>query len=285
MREIRTKVWSFGASSVTCEYLDQATILKGAGYAVESYQDLVCRVAEIAFKNPEHMLLFRGQHRDHLSGGKRSTLYPKIFRSEQSRLMSDAIQTRFDRLGIAEDFLANQYGFDGARRLRVDQIFRWAILQHYEICATPLLDVTASLRVAASFSMLDAESGGFVYVLGLPQISGSVTVAAEQGLQVIRLLSMCPPQARRPHYQDGYLLGEYPTLNRKGKQEYERREVDFARRVLGKFRLPGRDRFWSDAFPILHKDALLPDAQDEMYDFAETLRRELERDGPGHVRL
>ena len=27
----------------------------------------------------------------------------------------------------------------------------WAVLQHYEICPTPVLDVTQSLRVAASF--------------------------------------------------------------------------------------------------------------------------------------
>ena len=37
-------------------------------------------------------------------------------------------------------------------RLRRQRILRWSILQHYEICDTPLLDVTQSIRIAASFA-------------------------------------------------------------------------------------------------------------------------------------
>jgi len=38
------------------------------------------------------------------------------------------------------------------------------------------------------------------------------TASSEAGLQVIRLSSACPPEAVRPHLQEGYLLGEYPEI-------------------------------------------------------------------------
>jgi hypothetical protein len=66
-------------------------------------------------------------------------------------------------------------------------------LQHYEVCGTPLLDVTHSLRVAASFATNDAVKGHnpTLYVLVVPALSGSVSASSDQGLQTIRLSSIC----------------------------------------------------------------------------------------------
>jgi hypothetical protein len=87
---------------------------------------------------------------------------------------------------------------------RVGTCSGWAILQHYEVCDTPLLDVTNSLRVAASFATNNpAAEGPVLYVLGVPSLSGSITASSEQGLQIIRLSSICPPEARRPYFQEG----------------------------------------------------------------------------------
>jgi hypothetical protein len=45
----------------------------------------------------------------------------------------------------------------------------WSLLQHYEICDTPLLDLTHSLHVSCSFAF-DSNEGetGIIYVLGMP---------------------------------------------------------------------------------------------------------------------
>jgi hypothetical protein len=52
----------------------------------------------------------------------------------------------------------------------------------------------------------------FVFVLGVPNLSGAVTASSEANLQIVRLSSACPPEAVRPHLQEGYLLGECPAI-------------------------------------------------------------------------
>jgi len=60
----------------------------------------------------------------------------------------------------------------------------WAILQHYGVCDTPLVDLTHSLRVAASFAHLEflkAKSKnkrrkyGYVMALAMPYPVGSIS--------------------------------------------------------------------------------------------------------------
>ena len=77
------------------------------------------------------------------------------------------------------------------------------------------------------------------------------------------MISICPPEALRPHYQEAYLLGEYPTVSSyEEKMEYDFREFDFSRRLICKFRLPEKD-FWDTRyFPKIYKKALFPDDHD-----------------------
>ena len=49
-------------------------------------------------------------------------------------------------------------------------------------------------------------------MLGVPNLSGAITASAEAGLQIVRLSSVCPPSAVRPHIQEGYLLGDLEAL-------------------------------------------------------------------------
>lgn len=184
----------------------------GAGYPIRNYRQLVERVATLSFYNPEFVLFYRGQRRDFRTSSDRSSLYPSLFRG---KLNPRELRRRFDKLEKAEELLSNNYheGLPGAKRIHTYRILRWAIIQHYDVCATPLLDVTHSLHVASSFACLENTGGEtFIYVLGLPQISGSITASSERGIQIIRLLSICPPNALRPYYQEGYLVGEFPTL-------------------------------------------------------------------------
>ena len=44
---------------------------------------------------------------------------------------------------------------------------------------------------------------------------------------MIRLASVCPPEAVRPHIQEGYLLGEYPEIaDYEQKALYPHYEID-----------------------------------------------------------
>ena len=57
------------------------------------------------------------------------------------------------------------------------------------------LDVTHSLRVAASFASHENDTDeAFVFVFGVPNLSGAVTASSEAGLQIIRLSSVMSPR-------------------------------------------------------------------------------------------
>jgi hypothetical protein len=188
------------------------------------------------------------------------------------------IERRFRKLVAAEHALVAEYrrqALLGRERLERQRILRWAILQHYEICKTPLLDVTQSLRIAASFASHNAGQQAYLLVLGIPHVSGAVTASAEAGLQVVCLASACPPTAVRPHIQEAYLLGEYPDFSSaEQKLFYSHAEMDFGRRLIAKFCFEP-DRFWDKGgnFPRIGENALYPGAsQDPMCALAEAVK-------------
>ena len=162
-------------------------------------------------------------------------------------------------------------------RLRRHRILRWSILQHYEVCTTPLLDVTHSLRIAASFASLAENTTCFLYVLGVPNLSGAITASAEAGLQIVRLSSVCPPSAVRPHIQEGYLLGEYPDMaGTEQKENYFPYEMDFGRRLVAKFSFTPASFWKNDNFSQVTKTALYPsEKSDPLYRLALGVKKQL----------
>ena len=279
MKTFLEPVWSFAKKGErTPKQYGITELRQGLGGFVNDYQDLVEKIAYLAFKNPEYVLLFRGQANDYRNSTNSTILYPSIFRAAKNYIKTSELAKRFALLKQAELRLAEDYDFEGKRRIRIHEILRWAILQHYEVCSTPLLDVTSSLRVACSFAYWSLKPiQPMVYVLGLPQISGSVTASSETGIQIIRLLSICPPTALRPNYQEGYLIGEYPTITLEAKAEYQRAELDFARRLICKFRLPPQNKFWSKDFQPIPRAALYPNERDMLYPFTADIHKELEK--------
>ncbi|PJI53862.1 hypothetical protein CTI14_22555 [Methylobacterium radiotolerans] len=138
--------------------------------------ELATKVAELQFRNRDFVLMFRGQAGDYQNKSGYTSLKPSLLRaSVPNKVPKDAtISERFDKLVEAEKALVAQYDakkFSGRDRLKRQRILRWAILQHYEICDTPLLDVTQSLRIAASFATQHANGEAFIFVLGIPHIS------------------------------------------------------------------------------------------------------------------
>jgi hypothetical protein len=233
------------------------------------------------------VLLFRGQHNDHRTVKGNSTLKPTLFRLAGAKLPTPKIfEDRFVRLARAEARLVATYDqqkFLGRDRLKRHRILRWAILQHYEVCSTPLLDVTQSLRIAASFATHENNSSeAFVFVFGVPNLSGAITASSEASLQIVRLSSACPPDAVRPHLQEGYLLGEYPEITDfQQKTKYSYYEMDFGRRLIAKFRF-NPSTFWSSKnFPPASKEALYPqEHRDPLLGLAAELKASLESRSP-----
>ena len=258
------KIWAFFDEADSPRPTSNWNIRHQSGHPVGTYFDLAKKVAQLQFLNRDYFFLFRGQSYDYKSTRGNTTLKPGIFRSSNGEKPTPTdMANRFSALRNLETSLLERYkaaGFLGLERLRRQRILRWAILQHYEACQTPLLDVTQSLRIAASFaSIKNTTDAAFVFALGVPNLSGAVTASSEAGLQIVRLASACPPEAVRPHIQEGYLLGEYPEIaDFEQKLPYSLYEMDFGRRIIGKFRFnPGT--FWhSSNYPSATEDALYP---------------------------
>lgn len=259
-----------------------SAIRHGAGHRVTSYLDLAKKVAELQFRNPEHILLFRGQDKDYKNDKGNTTLKPSLLRHQaEDRFRppaSDVLERRFGILKEAERRLVSEFNIqklDGRHELARYRILRWSILQHYEVCSTPLLDVSQSIRIAASFASQTTGQEAFLYVLAVPNISGVITASAEAGLQIVRLSGICPPTAVRPHIQEGYLLGEYPDMpDFEQKQHYAPYEIDFGRRLIAKFRLD-LDHFWGDAnFQRIGREALYPNDHDDLFQTLYQLKQQ-----------
>jgi hypothetical protein len=260
----QTKLCSFLNRTAGIQAVSNSRVRQDPGYLVGSYLELAAKVAELHFRNRDFNLLFRGQPIDHTTGKRLTTLRPSIFRPEADKklLSKTVLKHRLERLAVAEKLLTEKFKSLkrlGRQRVERQRLLRWAMLQHYKVCETPLLDVTQSLRIAASFASDGEGDDGFVYVFAIPHLSGAVTANAEAGVQVVRLSGACPPSALRPHIQEGFLLGEYPDFVSIDQAEYYKPyQLDFGRRLIGKFRFHP-DAFWQDDnFPQVPHEALYP---------------------------
>ncbi len=142
--------------------------------------------------------------------------------------------------------------FEGKEKLGKFPELVWAILQHYEVCDTPLIDVTSSLRVAASFALNSSPDDGHLFVFGLPHPSGSISYSVELELLNMRLLSICPPTAHRPYFQEGFLVGSFPS-----RRTTRHISLDLRGRLIAKFKLVGNS-FWDNNFHSIPRNALFP---------------------------
>ena len=260
-----------------------ADVAKAVPFPVDSYRDLVRYVAHLAYPNPDHLLFFRGQATDYKNKAGASTFYPSIYRADP--LPKREIANRFERLRFQGQQLARafkKHGAVGSDQIETREILQWSIIQHYEIGETPLLDLTHSLAVACSFAQ-DAPEGdrAYVYVFGLPHISNRIAVNSEHDIINVRLLSICPPDALRPYFQEGYLVGTWDVTDAYN----DKNVLDFNRRLMAKFSIPTEESFWGAGFGRVPQELLYP-TQDRVKDLCSTLASDLEPDsGPRQIGL
>lgn len=235
------------------------TIGKDEGYKINTYIELVEHTAKLAYKNKDYILFYRGQSKDYKNKANFSSFYPSIYRGKYLR--KEELTKRFEMLDKASDLLVKELknnNIQGYYEISRKKYLQWSILQHYEVIETPLIDVTQSLRVACSFATLNKVNTGesaYIYAFGLPYYSNRITINSEHDLINIRLLSISPPQALRPYFQEGYLVGttdiEYTFKSKK--------ELDLNQRLFGKFKIENIDEFWDDEFTTIPKSAIYPD--------------------------
>jgi len=239
------------------EHTSPKKVGKDFGYKVTKFSHLVEHIAKLSHLNKDYLLFFRGQNNDYRNKADASTFYPSIYRGE--RITQAELNYRFDMLNSASKMLSQEFKrekLEGYTELARKKYIQWSILQHYEVTGTPLSDVTQSLRVACSFAQMDnPKSTSFIYVFGLPYYTNRISINSEHDLVNIRLLSVMPPSALRPYYQEGYLVGTEDITT-----DYESKgELDLNRRLIAKFEIPSGLEFWGDGFNKIPKQSLYPE--------------------------
>ena len=256
-------------------------VWRAPAFEVATFRQLVEHVARLAYANPDELLFFRGQDKDFQSRAGGTTLYPAIYRGDS--LATRELRHRFDLLEQAARQLGERFkaaGIEGHRELRRKRYIQWSILQHYEVVATPLLDLTQSLRVACSFAQLHStDPTCYVYVLGLPYLTNRISINSEHDIVNVRLLSICPPAALRPYFQEGYLAGTADVTT-----EFDSKtELDFRNRLIAKFAIPRAQTFWGSRFDQIPESALYPKG-DQILELCNALKNELREElQPGQL--
>lgn len=229
---------------------------KADAVMVPNFRTLMEHVAQLAYVNKDNLLFFRGQSSDYKNRAGASSFYPTIYRGE--RLTRSELNIRFELLSgcgarLVEAFQRQR--IEGANEVKRRRIVQWSIIQHYEVCATPLLDFTQSVRVACSFATLSPIIEPHVYVFGLPYLTNRISINSEQDIVNVRLLSICPPDALRPYFQEGYVAGTDEVTTEYASKD----ELDFNGRLIAKFRIQDVATFWSGDFLPIPKEALYPE--------------------------
>ncbi len=108
-------------------------------------------------------------------------------------------------------------------------------------------------------------------VAGMPHSVGSITFNGDEHITLARLQSVCPPVAKRPHYQEGFLIGHFPIYT---AQEALIKQSNLICRLVVKFKLQSKGDFWDKDFPRFAETALFPEDD-------PLLERFREESGPG----
>lgn len=247
---------------------DVTSFVRSNSIKIATFHDLIMEIAELSYKNPDVMLFYRGQNSNYIKK-KYSTLYPTIYRPNNEK----DIKFEFEILENSSNELLQELekndNVDGEelKDIKKIKLLQYSILQHYEVCKTPLLDVTQSLKVACSFAILDNKNNtGYIYVLGLPYITGRISVDSEDYITNVRLLSISCSSSKRPFFQEGYLVQTEFVSD----TNIEKGELDFNRRIVAIYEFKNNKKFWGSENPI-SKDDLYPQ-EDTMKNICERIK-------------
>lgn len=234
------------------EYFGKTTVSKvrqSSGHLIKTYKQLIDEVSIIAKSNKMYDLFFRGQNEDYKDKNNRTIIYPQIYRPEKDRINTCNVKDKYNELLEFSDFMRKNSNYD-------EKFYEYyfSIIQHYKKLPTPLIDITQSIRTAATFAFKYSNSKyGYFYVFGLPYIQGSISHYVDLNITLVKLLGVCPINAKRPHYQEGFLVGKFPFSPQKEKGD------NLAYRLIAKFKLDNSNNdFWCDYFRELPDNVIYP---------------------------
>ena len=241
-------------------------IRKSDGYPTKSYRELVELTAQIAIWNKQYDMFFRGQNHDYKNKKEKSDIYPSICRPEfnpkgkyKASIKTHTIDKRLVQLHSFINYLSSTEKYP--LRIRRSKNFLemdYALIQHYGILPTPMIDITQSLRVAATFALRKSKTG-YLYVFGLPYPHGSISYFIDNNIVLVKLQNSCPSNALRPRYQEGFLVGRFPFSPCKAIGD------NLATRMIAKFYLDNSDdNFWDSLFMPLSEEILFPKKDEKM---------------------
>ena len=231
--------------------INSGNIASHEAYEVNNYNELKKLIAKLSYANKDYILFFRGQKTDYLNKAYKSTFYPTLYRGN---LQKKELKYRWEKLKAASDALTKKIK-EHKIDIKLKKLIKWSILQHYEVTETPLIDVTQSLKVACSFAVLDNNDDyGYIFVFALPYYTNRISTNSEHNITNIRLISIAPPIALRPYFQEGFLIGE----DEFDENETKNTSFDLNRRLVAKFRFKNTVDFWGNSEMKLPKEDLYP---------------------------
>lgn len=229
------------------------------GQPVKTFRELIESVALVTLNNKSYEMYYRGQthdHKDYMTKRyknqvPKTIIYPSICRPEKKEDGSYKMSIRGVQINKRYDDLYNLIKEANKSGWNSDEYY-FSLFQHYEILPTPLIDITQSLRVAATFSLKNSDSG-YLYVLRLPYPYQSISYFNDLGIILIKLQNVCPTEALRPRYQEGYLVGKFPFRPTKSAGD------NLAQRLIAKFYIDNKEgQFWDLDFPPMPPLVLRP---------------------------
>lgn len=199
-------------------------------------------------RNTRYSIFYRGQTQQYFDGKGNVSILPSIYRGITLK-QKDVLEERFEILDNSVKQLRADLSGDSPRGLDpkfLRTVNCWAVIQHYELFGTPLIDVTQSLRVACAFALQDVndseDEGPVIYDIALPFAAGPLTLDDNEELYLMKLDALMPPDALRPFIQESYLVGN--ELIRMSGEDIAR--SDLKRRVIASFRLCGDKEKWRE---------------------------------------
>lgn len=262
----------------------------GKGLVINSVPELLMRIAELRNAHPSRRLMFRGQRKDYQikwAGGQSSTfLYPSALREQCLRREDVAFVNGEEFSGDLFRNLSNAvirileatlhtHHPNRSKEKAVTTYEALGIAQHYEMMPTTMLDVTSDWRTACCFSRND-DHESYLYVLSLPDFDEPISIKIDENVVIVDLARVCPPNALRPHFQNGFAISTFPDTGLddhklKSKIGNPPRNWDFSTRLLAKFRLSAE--FWNDEYaPKESLNLFFPDTIDPIFKFTNGIR-------------
>ena len=231
------------------------------GFRVTSFKQLMDEVADVTISNKNYEMFYRGQTYDYKNnqstyykyGIAKSVILPTICRPERKADGSYKYSVKKTQIIKRYNDLNKMMQAFGEERGSYFNETYYSLFQHYRILPTPFIDITQSLRVAATFALLKSTKG-YVYVFGLPYPNQSISYFPDLSIILIKLQNVVPIKAIRPRYQEGFLVGKYPIRPTKSEED------DLANRMVAKFLVDNSNgKFWDDFFPAISEKVLYPE--------------------------